>query len=154
MSVSITFQWLYHVDGTVSLSPSGKVCICPGEQLLFTCQVSGHNNKTKIDWLIQFEETGLSNVAQSYVSEDPVDDVTMDDRNGYTFAFNLMYYSTSVLISTLKVTTTLINVSTLHQATINCNHETNEVVAQILHICTGKHPANSNFNSITVIHWQ
>ena len=81
----------------MSLSPSGRVCICPGEQLLFTCQVSdsGHNyTQLQINWMIQFEapDRGLSDMHQSFVSTDPLGDLQTDYRNGYNFTFNLTNY--------------------------------------------------------------
>ena len=58
------------------------MCICPGEQIyvLFTCQVSGHNNASMlgIDWLIQFEATDRSAVHQNYISGDPLGDIKTD----------------------------------------------------------------------------
>ena len=121
------------------LSPSGKICICPGAQLLFMCQASTVRNP-QTDWLIHFEVTGLSNVTHSYVSGDPLGEVQIDSRNGYNFTFNLTYNNednnTSLLTSTLMFTNTN-TTSPLHQATISCsNGERNEEA--VLYICTGK----------------
>ena len=120
------------------LSPSGKICISPGEQLLFMCQASARSPKT--DWLIHFKAAGLSNVTHSYISGDHLGEIQIDSRNGYSFTFNLTYYyednNTSLLTSTLMFT--IINTtSPLHQATIDCSiGQRNEEA--VLYICTGK----------------
>ena len=128
----------------MSFSPGGRVCICPGEQVLFTCQVSEHDiAPPQIHWLIHFEAPDLSDVHQSYViSADHLGDMQTDSRNGYNFTFNLTKFNyndnnTSFLTSTLMITIARSsNVNTFNKATITCNQEQNEAVLQI---CTGNH---------------
>ena len=136
----------------MSLSPSGNICVCPGKQIEFMCQVSGQNYYTppQINWLIQFKAPGLSDVQLNYLSEDPLGTLQTDYRNGYyhTFKFNLTDYyrdnNISILTSTLMITS-MSTISTLNQATVNCNQEQNEEAAMLdVTICTlsGKQLAN------------
>ena len=51
-------------DAALALSPSGEVCVCLGESLTFTCQVSG---PSWLEWMIQFEGSlSEPDVIQSY----------------------------------------------------------------------------------------
>ena len=134
----------------MSLSPSGKVCICPGDQLLFTCRASSHNDTSpQIDWLIQFEapDRDLSDIQQTYISEDHLGDVVTDNQEEYTFTFNLTYKdnTTSLLMSTLVVTIAS-NISTSHQA---CNEEQNEETILYINIRTGTKHNFSKLNNAT-----
>ena len=132
------------VGGSLSLSPNDEICICPGEQFEFTCQVSAHHNP-QLKWLIQLEASShvLADVRQSYVIADGLGDVQTDSRNGYIFTFNLTSIDNntamSVLTSTLTITidANTSKVNTPEQATINCNQEPNKVA--VVHIYTGKH---------------
>ena len=133
---------MYVSGGAAILSPSGKIRIHPGDQLLFMCQVSAHDHNPHIDWLIYFEEPSLSNVSQIYISKDPLGQVQGDIRSECNFTFNLTFSNNStsvqVLISTLIVTiTNTTRLSPLHQAIISCsNGEQNEKAT--LHVCSGK----------------
>lgn len=144
----------------MNLSPSGRVCICPGEQthVLFTCQVSVHNNASMpgIDWLIQFEATDQPAVHQSYISGDPLGDIKTNSRNGYNFTFNLTYSGSSTsllpfLTSTLIITITRSRFNTIHRATIDCNQEQNEEASTVLQICIDNHLANYNNSTFILI---
>jgi hypothetical protein len=46
----------------------------------------------RIDWLVQFEAPHLSNTKQNYILADPLGDVHIDVRSGYTFIFNQCSY--------------------------------------------------------------
>ena len=136
---------MYVSGGAAILSPSGKICIHPGNQFLFMCQVSARDHNPRTDWLIHFEEPSLSNVSQSYISDDPLGQVQTNSRNEYSFTFNLTFSDNStsdhdsvqVLISTLILTIITNTTSPLHQVTISCsNGEQNEMAT--LHICSGK----------------
>ena len=131
---------MYISGGAAILSPSGKICIHPGDQLLFMCQVSAHDHNPQIDWLIYFEEPSLSNVSRIYLSKDPLGQVQGDIRSEYNFTFNLTFSDNStsvqVLISTLIFTITN-TTNPLHQAIISCSNGAQNEMA-ILYTCTGK----------------
>ena len=87
-----------------TLYPVGEVNVCPGNTRVFTCQVSmGTNMINRIEWLIQFEALDLSDILQSYILADPLGDVHIDIRSGYTFTFNLTSNSSLDFVSTLIV---------------------------------------------------
>ena len=126
------------------LSPRGGLCICPGEQLILTCQASDSSNnhtELRIEWLIQFEQPDLSDVHQSYIpTENLGDTYYTDSRNEYNFTFNLTNLndddsSVHVLTSMLIIATTSLgssNVNAFHMVTVDCNRE-----KAVLQVCTG-----------------
>ena len=66
----------------LTLFPFGEVNVYPGGMRVFTCQVSMAATSPptaaalpQIHWRIQFEETGLSDIHQSYVMSDPLGEV-------------------------------------------------------------------------------
>ena len=76
------------------------------------------------------------------ISSNSLGDSQTDYRNGYyhTFTFNLTNCykdnNISVLTSTLMITS-MSTISTLNQATVNCNQEQNEEAAMLdVTICT------------------
>ena len=107
---------------------------------MFTCQVSMATNMVnhRIDWLIQFEAQDLSDILQSYILADPLGDVHIDIRSGYTFIFNLMSNSSLDFVSTLTVildANTMAGQTSFSTATVDCNQANNSA---ILHITTSR----------------
>ena len=141
----------------LALSPSGEVCVCLGESLKFTCQVSG---PSRLEWMIQFEGSlSEPDVIQSYISSDPVGQIQRDHRSGYSFAFNLTFSNTSVLVSTMMVTIDANSSLMISTATVTCGEgfsewavlrivDGNTIVCLIQHLCQLNDSCrSSNFTS-------
>ena len=127
------------IASSPTLFPVGEVNICLRETRMFTCQVStATTSHPTINWLIQFEAPGLSDIQQSYISDDPLGDVQVDYRRGYIFTFNLTSNNALNLVSTLIVTLNVNNMdhdqTSFSVATVICN-QANE--SATLRITTG-----------------
>ena len=140
------------IGSSPTLFPVGRVNICPGETRIFMCHVSTAmaTTSSQIDWLIQFEASyrDLSDVQQTYISEDHLGDVVTDNREEYTFTFNLTSKSTLSFVSTLVVTLNAHDQTSFGTATVDCNQANESATLYIITGMSTKSHQNENCDTL------
>ena len=45
---------------------ANEIYVCPGEALMFTCQVSCEQSRTHIQWIVQFVSVSMSSIEEFF----------------------------------------------------------------------------------------
>ena len=102
---------------SITLSPLGLVSVCPGGQVLLTCErISG----SVLYWDVSFPHVPTATTQRIVLSQGDL--LSPDFRIGFT-EFNIIRTSDSPLISQLLIN----SVTTVHVIIIYCSEDGNEI---------------------------
>ena len=103
---------------TMGLLPADETYACPGEVLMFTCQVS---HDQQLHWMVQFVSVSMSPIEEFFLATDLQGKVIERDSNGISFVFLLTSNGSSTkLVSSMTVNATVSASQLLDGAQVHC----------------------------------